>query len=77
MAPGVWFGLAVVVIGGLIFAVSRLVSTTSANIRLQLGQKMDKQAFVRRNVRITRVMGLSFVLIGVVIAILSQTVGRS
>jgi hypothetical protein len=76
MAPGAWFGLVVVALGGLMFAVSRPVSTASANIRVQLGQKLDKQAFVRRNVRVARIMGLSFVLIGVVIAILSETVGR-
>ena len=76
MAPGAWFGLVVVALGGLMFAVSRPASTASANIRVQLGQKLDKQAFVRRNVRVGRVMGLSFVLIGVVIAILSETVGR-
>jgi len=76
MAPGAWFGLVVVALGGLMFAVSRPVSTASANIRVQLGQKLDKQAFVRRNVRVARIMGLSFVLLGVVIAILSETVGR-
>lgn len=76
MTPGVWFGLAVIVIGVLGFAVSRLVSTASANIRIQLGQKLDKQVFVRRNILVVRIMGLAFVLIGVVI-ILSQVLGRA
>lgn len=76
MAPGVWIGMVIVAIGGLVFATSRLVSTASANIRVQLGQKLDKQAFVRRNDRLGRFLGLSLILIGIVVSVLSQMVGQ-
>jgi hypothetical protein len=76
MSGGVWFGLAVAAFGGLMFAASRIASTVSANIRIQLGQKLEKEAFVRRNVHIARIVGLAVVLVGIAIAILSQTVGR-
>lgn len=76
MAPGVWIGVVIVAIGGLVFATSRFVSTASANIRVQLGQKLDKQAFVRRNERLGRFLGLSLILIGIVVSVLSQMVGQ-
>lgn len=76
MNGGVLFGLALTVFGCVMFAVGRVASTVSANIRVQLGQKLEKAAFIRRNVRIARIMGMVVVVIGTAIAILSLTMGR-
>lgn len=76
MNGGVLFGAALAALGCLMFAASRLGSRASAGIRLQFGQKLDKGAFIRRNTRIARIMGMFVILCGAVIAILSVTVGR-
>lgn len=77
MNGAVLFGLVLTVFGCLMFAVGRVASTLSANIRVQLGQKLEKAAFIRRNVRIARIMGVIVVLVGFAMAVFGLTVGRA
>ncbi|WP_284982329.1 hypothetical protein [Arthrobacter sp. efr-133-TYG-118] len=75
MDPGLVFGLAIVALGCVCFAVSRPLSAVSAKIRIELGQKLDKQAFISRNGWVLRIMALVFVILGLAIAILGE-IGR-
>jgi hypothetical protein len=77
MAPGTLFGLVVMGTGIFVFAISRALTDRAARIRVEWFQpSLDRPAFKRRNVRIVRLMAGSWVVLGIVCAVVGLVSGR-
>jgi hypothetical protein len=77
MAPGTLFGLVVMGAGIFFFAISRPLTDRAARIRVEWFQpSLDRPAFTRRNVRIVRLMAGSWVVLGIVFAVVGLVSGR-
>jgi len=77
MAPGTLFGLVVMGAGIFVFAISRALTDRAARIRVEWFQpSLDRPAFKRRNVRIVRLMAASWVVLGIVCAVVGLASGR-
>lgn len=76
MAPGTLFGLALIGAGILGLLVSRVLTDFAANSQAYLRPGLDKVAFKRRNVRIVRIIGGAWIVLGAGAAIFGLVTGH-
>jgi hypothetical protein len=76
MAPGTIFGLALIGAGILVFLVARPLTNAAVNSGLYFRPDLDKEDFKRKNVRGARIIGISWIVLGAVIAVYGIVTGH-
>ena len=76
MAAGTIFGLVLIAAGILVLAISGPLTKLSANSQAYLRPRLDKAAFIRRNLRVVRVMGFVWIVLGAGISVFGIVTGR-